>query len=140
MAEPIVTHLIMRQDSGYAVFSPQLPELLAAYSSTAEVKRDLASALQWAGWQPGGVVVQHDEIVRHDGEILVRWSQDEHAAERLEVAERLSSAMAVPDRWPRCLPVRVGARAARCLSVASRPTRSAGSPISSTLAARSLPP
>lgn len=98
MVEVESTHLIMRQEDGYAIYSPQLPELMAVYSTTKAVKKDLNEALEWAGWQRGSRLVQHNEIVRHDGDILVRWAQDEHAAARIEVAERLSRALAVPEQ------------------------------------------
>lgn len=98
MTEAVSTHLIMRQEDGYAIYSPQLPELMAVYSTTQAVKRDLKAALEWAGWKPDNRLVQHNEIVRHDGDILVRWAQDEHAAARIEVAGRLSRAMAVQEQ------------------------------------------
>jgi len=98
VAEQTVTHLIMRQEDGYAVYSPQLPELMAVYASTAAAGKDLAEALEWAGWDRAGRLVQHNEVVRQGGDIILRWAQDEHAERRIEVAERLSRAMTVPEQ------------------------------------------
>lgn len=96
MVDPVTTHLIMRQEASYAIYSPQLPDLVAAYTSPTAAKNDLEQALEWAGWHRDSPIVQHNEVVRHDGDVLIRWAQDEHAAARIDVAERLSRAMAVP--------------------------------------------
>jgi hypothetical protein len=100
----VIDIVVVEEDEGFGAFSPQLPGFAYGRQTLTEFKNELAGAVRFAGG--ANQVRLHMEKhawVEGGREVVVRWAEDEHRDERLEVAQRIYAALTVSERGERLL-------------------------------------
>lgn len=100
----VIDIVVVEEDEGYAAFSPQLPGFAYGRPTLTEFKKELAGAVRFAGGAKQ-IRVHMEKHTWDEGgrEVVVRWAEDEHRDERLEVANRIYAALTVSEQRERLL-------------------------------------
>ncbi|MHB1473438.1 MAG: hypothetical protein ACYCV4_07370 [Dermatophilaceae bacterium] len=100
----VIDIVVVEEDEGYAAFSPQLPGFAYGRPTLTEFKKELAGAVRFAGGAKQ-IRVHMEKHTWDEGgrEVVVRWAEDEHRDERLEVAKRIYAALTVSEQRERLL-------------------------------------
>jgi len=100
----VVDIVVVEEDDGYGAFSPQLPGFAYGRPTLTEFKNELAGAVRFAGGAKQVRLHMEKHTWDEDGrEVVVRWAEDEHRDERLEVAKRVYAALTVSEQRERLL-------------------------------------
>ena len=93
----VIDIVVVQEDEGYGAFSPQLPGFAYGRPTLTEFKKELDGAVRFAGGAKHVRMHMENHTWDDDGrEIVVRWAEDDHRDERMEVAKRIQAAMSVP--------------------------------------------
>lgn len=100
----VIDIVVVEEDEGYGAFSPQLPGFAYGRPTLTEFKNELAGAVRFAGGAKQ-VRLHMEKHTWDEGgrEVVVRWAEDEHRDERLEVAKRIYAALTVSEQRERLL-------------------------------------
>lgn len=100
----VIDIVVVEEDEGYGAFSPQLPGFAYGRPTLTEFKNELAGAVRFAGGAKQVRLHMEKHTWEEDGrEVVVRWAEDEHRDERLEVAKRVYAALTVSEQRERLL-------------------------------------
>jgi hypothetical protein len=100
----VIDIVVVEEDDGYGAFSPQLPGFAYGRPTLTEFKNELAGAVRFAGGAKQVRLHMEKHTWDEDGrEVVVRWAEDEHRDERLEVAKRVYAALTVSEQRERLL-------------------------------------
>jgi hypothetical protein len=91
--------LVVREDDGSHLYSPQIPELVAGRETHEELYRDLPDILSFAAPERRlEDAVFHDEAVfaAPEGDFVIRAANDDRTQQRRRVAQRVVAALQVP--------------------------------------------
>ena len=100
----VIDIVVVEEDDGYGAFSPQLPGFAYGRPTLTEFKNELAGAVRFAGGAKQIRLHMEKHTWDEDGrEVVVRWAEDEHRDERLEVAKRVYAALTVSEQRERLL-------------------------------------
>lgn len=100
----VIDIVVVEEDDGYGAFSPQLPGFAYGRPTLTEFKNELAGAVRFAGGAKQVRLHMEKHTWNEDGrEVVVRWAEDEHRDERLEVAKRVYAALTVSEQRERLL-------------------------------------
>ena len=100
----VIDIVVVEEDAGYGAFSPQLPGFAYGRPTLTEFKNEQAAAVRFAGGAKQ-VRMHMEKHTWDEGgrEVVVRWAEDEHREERLEVAQRIDAALTGSEQRERLL-------------------------------------
>jgi predicted RNase H-like HicB family nuclease len=96
-------HLVVREDNGFHLYSPQIPELVAGRETREELYRDLPDILSFAAPELRlEDAVFHKEAVflastaAPEGDFIIRAANDDRTQQRRRLAQRVGTALQIP--------------------------------------------